>query len=748
MATRRKKDDTTTTPTTPPPAATPAPEPKAKAKAKPAPQVSKPAPPRPARVAKPKPPGPESQPAEPQAPAPPATQPTAPAAAPQPAPQPTLQLSDWDFHLFNEGSHTRLWEKLGAHPMERDGVSGTSFAVWAPNAAAVSVMGDFNGWSEEAHPLQSLGPNGIWQAFLPGVGKGAHYKYFIRSRHNGYTVAKADPFGVHQEEPPATASVVWDLDYEWRDAGWMASRAARNAFNAPMSIYEVHLGSWRRGDDNRMLSYREVAPMLADYVKKMNFTHVELLPIMEHPFYGSWGYQCTGFFAPSSRYGTPQDLMYLIDTLHEAGVGVILDWVPSHFPTDEHGLSYFDGTHLFEHADPRKGFHPDWNSLIFNYGRNEVRSFLLSSAIYWLSVYHADGLRVDAVASMLYLDYSRKAGEWIPNEHGGRENLEAISFLRRLNEDVYKEHPDVQVIAEESTSWPMVSRPTYLGGLGFGMKWDMGWMHDTLAYFANDPIHRRFHHNGLTFRMMYAFTENFVLPLSHDEVVHLKASLIGKMPGDEWQKFANLRLLFAHMFSQPAKKLLFMGGEIAQPGEWNHDRSLDWHVLDSVPHAALQRWVEDLNKFYRTTPAMHELDMSPDGFEWIDCCDTENSVVSLLRRGTTDGEQLVVAVLNFTPVPRQNYQIGFPRGGRWREVLNSDATLYGGSGQGNMGSIEAMPIPLHGRKYSAAVTLPPLGALFFIREGEQAIAPAPPTDDEDDDVSPDVRPTTTSSSPA
>jgi len=529
--------------------------------------------------------------------------------------QPATLLSDWDYHLFNEGSHHRLWDKLGSHPMERDGVAGTMFAVWAPNAAAVSVVGDWNGWNDDANFLESRGPSGIWEGFIPDVHKGMKYKYHIRSKHNGYEVEKADPVGIHHETPPRTASIVWDLDYEWNDDAWMRERASRNGLTSPMSIYELHLGSWRRPwDENRLPTYREIAGPLAEYVRKMNFTHVELMPVMEHPFYGSWGYQVTGFFAPTSRYGTPQDLMYLIDVLHQNGIGVILDWVPSHFPTDQHGLAYFDGTHLYEHADPRKGFQPDWGSLIFNYGRNEVRSFLLSSGLYWLGVYHADGLRVDAVASMLYLDYSRKHGEWIPNEYGGRENIEAINFLRRLNEDVYKVHPDVQVIAEESTAWPMVSRPTWVGGLGFGLKWDMGWMHDTLRYFSKDPVHRKFHHNDLTFRMMYAFTENFVLPLSHDEVVYGKGSLIGKMPGDDWQKFANLRLLFAHMYSQPGKKLLFMGGEFAQWREWNHDTALDWNLLDFLPHAELQRWVEDLNRTYRDVPALHELDTSGDGF--------------------------------------------------------------------------------------------------------------------------------------
>ena len=627
---------------------------------------------------------------------------------------PRSLLSDWDFHLFNEGTHHKLWQKLGSHIVE----GGVVFGVWAPNAASVGIIGDFNEWSPaRAHPLESRGASGIWEGFVPGIGKGTHYKYHIVSKIQGYRVDKADPFGVHHETPPETASIVWDLGYEWTDAEWMSNRRARNSFEAPMSIYEVHLGSWRWTTDDgtnwRAMSYREIANPLSTYVKSMNYTHVELMPVMEHPFYGSWGYQCTGYFAPTSRYGTPQDFKFLVDTLHQNGIGVILDWVPSHFPSDEHGLGYFDGTHLYEHPDPRRGFHPDWNSLIFNYGRAEVRSFLLSSALYWLDEYHADGLRVDAVASMLYLDYSRKHGEWIPNEHGGRENLDAISFLRRVNEDVYKEHPDVQMIAEESTAWPMVSRPVYVGGLGFGMKWDMGWMHDSLRYFAKDPIHRRFHHNDLTFRMMYAFTENFVLPLSHDEVVHGKGSLYGKMPGDEWRRMANLRLLFSHMYANPGKKLLFMGGDIAQIREWNHDSSLDWELLEHPLHAGANRWLEDLNKVYRDVPAMHELDMSPEGFEWIDCCDTENSVVSLLRRSKSRPNEYVVVVMNFTPNPRHNYQIGLPRGGHWAEILNSDATLYGGSGQGNLGGLDSVPVAVHGRPQSLVITLPPLGAVVF-----------------------------------
>ena len=502
-------------------------------------------------------------------------------------------LTDQDLHLFNEGTHYRIYNKLGAHLNTLGGKSGTSFAVWAPNAREVSVVGSFNSWDPKSHPLQARGNSGIWEGFIPGVGKGALYKYHVESHNQGYVGEKADPFGILHEEPPRTASVVWDLEYQWHDRQWMEGRAMRDSLQAPISVYEVHLGSWMRvpEENNRPLTYREAALRLADYVKRMNFTHVELLPIMEHPFYGSWGYQTTGYFAPTSRYGTPQDFMYLVDYLHQQGIGVILDWVPSHFPTDAHGLAYFDGTHLYEHADTRKGFHPDWKTFIFNYGRNEVRSFLMASGLFWLDKYHIDGLRVDAVASMLYLDYSRKAGEWIPNKFGGRENLEAIDFLRQFNTEAYKEHPGIQTIAEESTAWPMVSRPTYVGGLGFGMKWDMGWMHDTLAYFSQDPIHRRYHHNQLTFRMLYGFTENFVLPLSHDEVVHGKGSLIGKMPGDEWQKFANLRLLFGYMYAQPGKKMLFMGCEFGQVREWAHDTSLEWHVLQYPVHKGVQNWV-------------------------------------------------------------------------------------------------------------------------------------------------------------
>jgi 1,4-alpha-glucan branching enzyme len=624
------------------------------------------------------------------------------------------RLQDNDLYLFNEGSHYRLYHKLGAHMMDAGGEAGTCFGVWAPNAREVSVIGSFNQWHPKTHLLRPRGSSGIWEGFIPGVGKGALYKYHIESHHHGYRVDKTDPVGFLQEKPPRTASVVWDLDYGWSDRVWMEERGGRNSLKAPVSIYEVHLGSWMRvsEDHHRPFSYREIAPKLAAYVNHMGFTHVELLPVMEHPFYASWGYQTTGYFAPTVRFGTPQDFMFLVDYLHQRGIGVILDWVPSHFPSDGHGLAYFDGTHLFEHADSRQGFHPDWKTHIFNYGRPEVRSFLMSSAMFWLDRYHADGLRVDAVASMLYLDYSRKEGEWIPNRYGGRENLDAIDFLRRFNEEAYKEHFDVQTIAEESTAWPMVSRPVYVGGLGFGMKWDMGWMHDTLEYFRHDPIHRQYHHNLLTFRMLYGFTENFVLPLSHDEVVHGKGSLLNKMPGDEWQKFANLRLLFAYMYAQPGKKLLFMGGEFGQGNEWSHDRSLDWWMLEFRLHRGVQAWVRDLNHVIRNEKALHELDNDPAGFEWVDCNDAPMSVISLLRKGKRPTDVILVAC-NFTPVPRERYRVGVPIGGWWRELLNSDGAEYAGSGVGNGGGAMAHAREQHGRPFSLELTLPPLAALFL-----------------------------------
>ncbi|MGO8751334.1 MAG: 1,4-alpha-glucan branching protein GlgB [Thermoguttaceae bacterium] len=626
----------------------------------------------------------------------------------------TSAFSHEDLYLFNEGTHVRLYEKLGAHPRKDGTASVTDFAVWAPNAEQVCVMGDFNGWSKTSHPLESQGESGIWENTVPNVVSGARYKYHVVSRYNGYEADKTDPFAFYAELSPQTASVVWDLDYPWQDAAWMRTRAARHALDAPLAIYEMHLGSWRRSSDSAgsFCSYRAIAAELAEYVRDRGFTHVEFLPLMEHPFYGSWGYQTTGYFAPTSRYGTPQDFMFLVDCLHRQGIGVILDWVPSHFTTDGHGLGYFDGTHLYEHADPRRGVHPEWHSFLFNYGRNEVRAFLLSSALFWLDMYHIDGLRVDAVASMLYLDYARANGQWLPNRFGGRENLEAVQFLRTLNERVYANHPDTITIAEESTAWPMVSRPVYVGGLGFGYKWDMGWMHDTLEYMRQDPLFRRYHHDKLTFRMMYAFSENFVLPLSHDEVVYGKGSLLAKMPGDAWQKFANLRLLLGAMYAQPGKKLLFMGGEFGQWNEWNHDSVLDWELLQSQPHAGLQRWVDDLNRLYRHEPALHRLDCDPRGFQWIDCHDSDQSVLTFLRKGADDDADILVAC-NFTPVPRTNYRVGTTPADFWEEILNSDATHYGGSGWGNLGGVESSPIPCHGRPASVVLALPPLAIVFF-----------------------------------
>jgi 1,4-alpha-glucan branching enzyme len=623
-------------------------------------------------------------------------------------------ITNEDLYIFNEGRHFRLYQKLGAHPITIKGIEGTYFAVWAPNALKVSVVGDFNGWNNQSNFLNSRGQSGIWEGFISGVGKGAIYKYHIESKYEGYQVDKADPVAFYAEKSPRTASIVWDTEFEWTDQTWMEQRREFNSLNAPISIYEIHLGSWMRNpeDCNRSLTYREIAPKLAEYVTTAGFTHVEFMPVMEHPFSGSWGYQITGYFAPTSRFGTPQDFMYLVDYLHRCGIGVILDWVPSHFPNDEHGLGYFDGTHLYEHADPRLGSHPDWNSLIYNYGRNEVRAFLISNALYWLDKYHADGLRVDGVASMIYLDYSRQAGEWVPNQYGGRENLDALEFLKILNQEVFKNYPDVQTIAEESTSWPMVSRPTYVGGLGFGMKWDMGWMHDTLSYFSRDPIFRKYHHNELTFRMLYAFTENFVLPLSHDEVVHGKGSLLAKMPGfDEW-KFANLRLLFAYMFAQPGKKLIFMGSEFGQWREWDHDQSLDWHLLNYAPHRGIQKWIEDLNHVYRKEKALFELDFNYSGFNWIDVTDVEHSIISLIRRGRMTSD-VILSVFNFTSVPRFNYRIGVPGAGEWKELLNSDANEYGGLGYGNMGKTVAENKPFHGQPFSLNLTLPPMGAIFF-----------------------------------
>jgi 1,4-alpha-glucan branching enzyme len=623
-------------------------------------------------------------------------------------------LTDDDIYLFNEGTHYDLWKKLGAHIVRQDDISGTHFAVWAPNAEQVSVIGDFNDWNKDVHKLRPRGTSGIWHGLIPNVGHGTLYKYHIVTRGGGYVVDKADPFAFYHERSPGRAAVAWDLQYDWSDDAWLASRGDRNRLDSPISIYEVHIGSWRRNaqEGNRSLSYRELAFDLADHVRRLGFTHVEFLPVMEHPFFGSWGYQTTGYFAPTSRYGTPQDFKFLVDHLHQQGIGVILDWVPSHFPHDEHGLAFFDGTHLYEHADPRQRVQPDWNSYLFNYGRSEVRSFLISSAMFWLEEYHADGLRVDAVASMLYLDYSRQPGEWIPNKYGGRENIEAIDFLRQFNTAVYGRHPDVQTIAEESTAWPMVTRPAHVGGLGFGFKWDMGWMHDTLAYMSQDPVHRKYHHGQLTFRMIYAFNENFALPLSHDEVVHGKGSLLAKMPGDEWQKFANLRLLLGYMCASPGKKLLFMGTELAPWEEWRHDGGLPWHLLDDPQRRAFERWLTALNLAYLHEPALHALDCDPAGFEWIDANDADRSVISFLRKSPGGRDQIAV-VCNFTPVPRYNYRVGAPRGGFWREILNSDASEHGGSGHGNLGGVEASPVPCYSRMHSLTLTLPPLGAVFL-----------------------------------
>ena len=622
-------------------------------------------------------------------------------------------LSEEDIFLFNEGSHYRLYEKLGAHPATVSGKEGAYFAVWAPNARHVSVTGDFNGWNKMSHPLQPKASSGVWEGFVEGIPEGSIYKYHIESRYKSYNVDKADPFAFYAETPPKTGSVIYRLDYEWGDSDWMKTRRPHNSIYAPISIYEIHLGSWKRKvEEDRFLTYRELAPELTEHILKTGFTHVEFLPIMEHPFYGSWGYQITGYFAPTSRYGTPRDFMYLVDYLHQNGIGVILDWVPSHFPTDQHGLGYFDGTHLYEHEDPRKGFQPDWQSYIFNYGRSEVRSFLISSALFWLDKYHVDGIRVDAVASMLYLDYSRKKDSWIPNEYGGRENLEAIAFLKKLNEAVYQYYPDTQTIAEESTAWPMVSRPTYVGGLGFGMKWDMGWMHDTLQYMSRNPVHRKYHQNEMTFRMLYAFNENFVLPLSHDEVVYGKGSLLGKMPGDDWQKFANYRLLLGYMYTQPGKKLLFMGAEFGPWNEWNHDDSLDWHFLEYDRHLQLQNWLIELNKFYRAEPAFHELDCDPGGFEWVDASDALQSILTYLRKGSSTGD-IIITVCNFTPTVHTGYRIGVPRGGIWKEVLNSDGLQYGGSDQQNLASLRAEKIPWHGRSHSIEIIVPPLSIVCF-----------------------------------
>ena len=626
-------------------------------------------------------------------------------------------LTDFDLHLIAEGTHYEKYEKLGAHVRTVAGVRGVHFGVWAPNAKRVSVVGDFNQWDGRCHPMRGRGSTGIWELFVPGIEEGSIYKFEILSAATGQVQLKADPYGFRSELRPKTGSIVCDIErYEWKDAAWVQARERHNWLEAPVSIYEVHLGSWRRnGAHYGWLSYSELADQLIPYMKQMGYTHIELLPVMEHPFDGSWGYQTVGYFAATSRFGTPRDFMQFVDRFHAAGVGVILDWTPAHFPNDAHGLAFFDGTHLYEHADPRMGAHPDWGTLIFNYGRNEVQNYLISNALFWLEKYHIDGLRVDAVASMLYLDYSRKPGEWLPNPYGGRENLAAIAFLKRLNEVVHARHPGVLTIAEESTSWPQVSRPTYLGGLGFSLKWNLGWMHDTLNYFQQDPIYRKFHHSQMTFSMLYAFSENFVLPLSHDEVVHAKRSLLGRMPGDAWQRFANLRLLFAYLFGHPGKKLAFMGGEFGQWIEWNHDYSLDWHLLEYDTHRGVQRLVADLNRLYASEPALHQVDFDWHGFEWLDCHDADASVLSFIRRARNT-EDFVVVVCNFTPVVRENYRVGVPAEGLYRELLNSDASHYGGSNAGNYGEVRADSVPWGSQPYSLNLKLPPLGAVFFKRK--------------------------------
>jgi 1,4-alpha-glucan branching enzyme len=626
------------------------------------------------------------------------------------------RLTGDDLHLFNEGRHFRMWERFGAHLADQDGIAGCRFAVWAPNARSVDVVGSFNDWTAGSCVLSPSGSSGVWEGWCPGVLDGQLYKYRI-VQEDGRVVDKADPLARCTEVPPRTASVICADTFAWSDGTWMDERDGRNGLAAPISTYELHAGSWERAADGSSLSWLELADRLPDYLEAHGFTHLELMPVMEHPFFGSWGYQVTGFFAPSARYGRPEDLKELIDRLHARGIGVILDWVPSHFPADEFALARFDGTHLYEHQDPRLGLHPDWDSLIFNYGRHEVRSFLISSALYWLTEFHADGLRVDAVASMLYLDYSRAEGEWVPNPQGGRENLEAVEFLQQLNQEAYRAFPGILMIAEESTAWPGVTRPVSDGGLGFGLKWDMGWMHDMLDYMARDPIHRRFHHSDLTFRQLYAFTENFVLALSHDEVVHGKGSLLGRMAGTDRERFANLRLLLASMIAQPGKKLLFMGGEFGQPAEWDHDGALDWIAAKTDAHRGVGQWLADLNRLYTREPAMHELDCDAGGFEWVAPDDHLQNVISFMRR-SRNGHRAVLCVLNFAPVLRTDYRVGVPLGGGWRELLNSDAQPYGGSGEGNLGRVQATDVPFHGAPQSICLTLPPLAALFLAPEAQ------------------------------
>ena len=635
-----------------------------------------------------------------------------------------LQITDFDLHVFNEGTNYRAYTRLGAHPLTVDGVAGVHFAVWAPNAVRVSVIGAYNRWHGLHQPMQQRGGSGLWEIFVPHLKPGDLYKFEIKGR-NDYLGQKADPYAFAAELRPKTASMVWDhATYAWRDASWMAARGQANGLEKPVSVYEVHLGSWRRmpGEGNRWLTYRELADTLLPYVKAQGFTHIELLPVSEHPFDGSWGYQTIGYFAPTSRFGSPDDLKFFIDRCHQEGIGVVIDWVPAHFPKDGHGLAYFDGTHLYEHADPRKGEHRDWGTLIFNYGRNEVRSFLLSNAVFWADVFHIDGLRVDAVASMLYLDYSRNPGEWVPNQFGGRENLEAVDFLKKFNEIMHAEFPGMLTFAEESTAWPMVSRPTYLGGLGFGLKWNMGWMHDTLEYFSRDPVHRRFHHGNITFSLIYAFNENFILPFSHDEVVHGKGAMLAKMPGDTWQRFANLRCLYAYMFAHPGKKLLFMGCEFGQWNEWNYRESLDWHLLEQPAHRQLQGLVAALNRAYQQQPALHRVDFTWEGFEWIEYQDGDNSILAFLRKAA-GGREIVVGVFNFTPVVRHGYRLGVPKAGRYEVLINTDADAFGGSGAGPAATLVAEAKPWQGREHSVQMTLPPLAGVYLLWKGEPAPAP-------------------------
>jgi len=619
-------------------------------------------------------------------------------------------ISDFDLHLFGEGHHLHVYNVLGAHVMTHEGIRGVRFATWAPNAERVSIIGDFNRWDGRTHAMRSRGSSGVWELFIPGLGVDTIYKFEIRNRHSGAVMQKADPYAQGSELRPRTASVVNSSAYTWQDANWIAQREEKHWLHHPMSIYEVHLGSWQKDDQGHFLNYRELAKRLVEYVSRLGFTHIELLPVTEHPLDDSWGYQTTGYFTPTRRYGTPDDFRWFVDYCHQHGIGVLLDWVPAHFPRDPHGLAYFDGSALYEHADPRRGEHPDWGTLIYNYGRNEVRNFLISSAIYWLKEFHIDGLRVDAVASMLYLDYSREGQDWLPNIHGGNENLEAIDFFRELNTVTHREHPGTVVMAEESTAWPAVTRPTSMGGLGFSMKWNMGWMHDTLVYFSKEPVHRSYHHDQLTFGLLYAFTENFILPFSHDEVVHGKASMLYKMPGDDWQRFANLRLVYTYMFTYPGKKLLFMGCEFGQGSEWNFRTALDWYVLDYPGHQGVQKLVADLNRLYRERPELYRHDFEYTGFEWIDCHDSHQSVISYLRK---DGDRSLIMIFNFTPVPRTGYRIGVPRSGQYREIFNSDSEYYSGSNMGNGGTLSSEPVPWMNRDQSITLTIPPLAGIIL-----------------------------------